>query len=222
VTLPPFRNEAYTDFSQPENRAGMERALAAVRQQLGREYQLLIGGERRVAGQTFVSRNPSAPAEVVGLHQKATPELAQQAIEQAYAIFPDWSATHVHRRVEILMRAAALLRERKFEFNSWMVLEAGKNVGGSGSRHRRGHRLPRVLRPADAAQWANRSRSYSCRRDRNQLRYLPLGVGVIIPPWNFPLAIMCGHDGRGSGGREHRRRQALERVAHHRGACSLI
>ena len=66
MTLPPFRNAAYADFSQPENREGMQRALAAVRRQLGREYQLFIGGERVVVGQTFLSRNPSAPAEVVG------------------------------------------------------------------------------------------------------------------------------------------------------------
>lgn len=191
MTLPPFRNEAYTDFSQPENRAGMERALAAVRQQLGREYQLLIGGERRVAGQTFVSRNPSAPAEVVGLHQKATPELAQQAIEQAYAIFPDWSATHVHRRVEILMRAAALLRERKFEFNSWMVLEAGKNWAEAEADTSEAIDFCEYY-ARQMLKWANPDPLLQLPGEIDQLRYLPLGVGVIIPPWNFPLAILCG------------------------------
>jgi len=191
VTLPPFRNEAYADFSQPENREGMQRALAAVRRQLGREYQLLIGGERVVVGQTFLSRNPSAPAEVVGLHQKATPEMAQRAIEDAYAFFPDWSAAPVERRVEIIVRAAALLRERKCEFNSWMVLEAGKSWAEAEADTSEAIDFCEYY-ARQMLKWANPDPLLQLPGEIDQLRYLPLGVGVIIPPWNFPLAILCG------------------------------
>lgn len=191
MTLPPFHNEPYADFSQPENRQGMERALTGVRSQLGREYQLLIAGERLSAGQTFVSRNPAAPSEVVGLHQKATAELAQRAIEDAYAFFPEWSATPVERRVEILVRAAALLRERKFAFNSWMVLEAGKNWAEAEADTSEAIDFCEYY-ARQMLQWANPEPLLQLPGEIDQLRYLPLGVGVIIPPWNFPLAILCG------------------------------
>lgn len=191
MTLPPFHNEPYADFTQPENREGMECALAAVRQGLGRDYQLLVAGERVSVGQTFVSRNPSAPSEVVGLHQKATAAMAQRAIEDASAFFPHWSATPVERRVEILVRAAALLRERKFEFNSWMVLEAGKNWAEAEADTSEAIDFCEYY-ARQMLRWASPEPLLQLPGEVDQLRYLPLGVGVIIPPWNFPLAILCG------------------------------
>ena len=125
-TLPEFRNEPYTDFSVPANRRAMETALQKVRGEFGREHDLLIGGERVKAGDKFRSLNPSNPSEVVGVHQKATPDLAARAIEAAYTYFPEWSATPPAERVRKLLRASQLLRERKIEFDAWLVYEAGK------------------------------------------------------------------------------------------------
>jgi 1-pyrroline-5-carboxylate dehydrogenase len=189
--LPPFSNESYRDFSVPEHRAAMEAALAAVRAQFGREYDLLIGGERRRTGETFVSLNPSKPSEVVGRHQKATPELAAQAIEAAHAVFPEWSAVPAPERVRRLVQAAEILRRRTSEFNAWLVYEAGKT-------------WPEA--EADVSEAIDFCEYYARRAlilenpeplvqlegERDRMRYLPLGAGVIIPPWNFPLAILAG------------------------------
>ena len=92
LSLPEFRNEPYLDFAQPENRRAMEQAMETVRSQLGREYDLLIAGERVKTGNLLKSSNPSRPRELVGAHHKANAELASRAVEDAYNFFPEWSA----------------------------------------------------------------------------------------------------------------------------------
>src|SRR3972149_1276609 len=91
--IPEFRNEPFTDFSKPENHQAMQEAVEKVRSQLGREYDILIGGERIRAAEKFRSYNPSRKNEVIGVFQKATPELAAQAVEAAYEKFPRWERT---------------------------------------------------------------------------------------------------------------------------------
>jgi 1-pyrroline-5-carboxylate dehydrogenase len=186
-----FRNEPYTDFSVPSNRAGMEEALARVRAQLGRCYSLVLAGERVDTADTLVSTNPARPDEVVGIHSKATPELAARAVEAAYSGFREWSRTSAESRIGMLLRTAELIRARKFDFNAWLVLEAGKTW---------------VEAEAETAEAIDFCEYYSREMarlsgpqpvvrlpgERGQLRYLPLGAGVIVPPWNFPLAILCG------------------------------
>ena len=191
ATLSEFRNESYTDFSQPANRQAMEEALKKVRSQLGREYQLRIGGEWISTGDTLVSVNPSRVSEVVGIHHKATPELAQRAVESASAYFTRWSRTPAQERVGMLLETARILRERKFEFNAWMVFEAGKTW---------------IEAEAEIAEAIDFCEYYAREMNRldgpqpvvqlpgehDEMIYIPLGVGVVIPPWNFPLAILAG------------------------------
>src|ERR1700691_385734 len=124
--LPAFQNEPYTDFSAPRNRRPMDEALANVRAQLGREYDLRIAGERLQTGDLLRSVNPSNPREGIGVHHRATAELARRAVDSAYAYFSEWSATPPAERIHLLVRAAAIIRRRKLEFNAWLVLEAGK------------------------------------------------------------------------------------------------
>src|SRR6185437_5374597 len=104
----------------------MEEALANVRSLLGREYDLIIGGERVRTPEKLKSVNPARPSELVGLHQKATPEIATRAIETAWGNFQRWSRTPAEDRIRMLLRVAALMRERKLEFDAWLVFEAGK------------------------------------------------------------------------------------------------
>lgn len=187
----PFVNEPYTDFKLPENRAKMEAALAKVRTSLGREYELLIDGERIRTEAKLVSTNPANAAEVIGIHQKATPELASRAIETAYQNFKTWSRTPVESRVEMIFRVAALIRERKFEFNAWLCVEAGKTWPEAEAETAEaidfceyyGREMLRMSNPPAMVQLPG---------EHDQMRYLPLGVGVVIPPWNFPLAILAG------------------------------
>jgi 1-pyrroline-5-carboxylate dehydrogenase len=190
-TLAPFRNEPYRDFSQPENRADMEEALRRVRSQLGREYDLLIGGERSKGPGTFVSVNPSKPSEVVGVHQKGDADLANRAVEATHAYFPVWSRTPAGKRVELVVKAADLIRSRKSEFNAWLILEAGKNWPEAEADTAEAidfceyyaRQMVRFAKPDPLVQMPG---------EHDELVYLPLGAGVIIPPWNFPFAIMAG------------------------------
>src|SRR5262249_45384675 len=126
ATLTQFRNEPTADFSQSENRQAMEKALAKVRSEFGRGYPLRIGGDYISTGDLLVSVNPSNTKEVVGRHHKATAALASRAVESAYAFFAQWSRTPASDRVRMLMDVARIIRARKFEFDAWLVYEAGK------------------------------------------------------------------------------------------------
>jgi 1-pyrroline-5-carboxylate dehydrogenase len=186
-----FQNEPYTDFSRPENRSAMRAALDQVRAGFGREYELLIGGARARAEAKFSSLNPSRPDEVVGVHQAATAALAAQAVEAAAAYFPEWSRTPPERRAELLFTTARILRRRKLEFNAWMVFEAGKTWPEAEADTSEAidfcdyyaDQMLRFASPPELVQLPG---------ERDRMVYLPLGVGVIIPPWNFPLAILVG------------------------------
>src|SRR5919202_2661002 len=118
-----FRNEALTDFSKEENAQAMREAIEKVRGELGRDYPLVIGGERVMTGRTFESLNPANKTQVVGRFQKATEELARLAVENANEKFAAWRMTPAHERAELLFRVAALLRQRKHEMSAWMIFE---------------------------------------------------------------------------------------------------
>ncbi len=109
-----FANEAFIDFSKAENRKAMEEALAQVRGMFGREYPLTIGGERITTTEKIKSYNPSHPEQVIGVFQKATVEMANQAVEKAAAAFERWKRVPVEERVACLYRAADILRKRRY------------------------------------------------------------------------------------------------------------
>jgi 1-pyrroline-5-carboxylate dehydrogenase len=190
-TIPAFSNEPVADFSKPANREAMEKALRDVRGQFGRDYDLLIAGRREKTPDKLTSLNPSRSSEVVGIHSKATAALANEAVEAAYAFFPEWAATPAKTRVEMLLRAAALIRKRKFEFDAWLVYEAGKTWPEADAD---------VSEAIDFCEYYARQMLRLSKPDplhqlpgeKDEMVYLPLGVGVVVPPWNFPLAIMTG------------------------------
>jgi 1-pyrroline-5-carboxylate dehydrogenase len=187
----PFSNEPVADFSKPANREAMERTLRDVRAQFGRDYELLIAGRREKTQDKLRSLNPSHPSEVVGIHSKATAGLAREAVEAAHAYFPEWGAVPSETRARILLRAAELFRERKFEFDAWLVYEAGKTWPEADADVSEAidfceyyaRQMLRLAKPDPLVQLPG---------EKDELFYLPLGVGVIVPPWNFPLAIMVG------------------------------
>jgi len=191
AVLPEFRNEPYADFSQPAVRQAAEGALRQVRSEFGREYLLRIGGDWIATGDALVSVNPSHPREGVGVHHKATPELANHAVEAAHAYFPQWSRTPAGERVRLLLEAARILRARKMEFDAWLVLEAGKTWPEAEAD---------VSEAIDFCEYYAREmlrlagprRIHQLPGERDEMIYIPLGVGVAIPPWNFPLAILAG------------------------------
>lgn len=191
VALPPFRNESYADFGKPEVAARMRAALEKVRSEFGREYDLLIAGRRRKSQAKLNSRNPSKPSEIVGVHQKGTEQDARDAVEAAWVYFPQWAAVPAEKRAQHLLRTAEVLRNRKFEFDAWLVYEAGKPWAEAEAD---------VSEAIDFCEYYARQALKLARPEpllqlpgeRDEMAYLPLGVGIIIPPWNFPLAILTG------------------------------
>jgi 1-pyrroline-5-carboxylate dehydrogenase len=193
MNLPAFRNEPYRDFSDETNAQAMLAGLSQVEAASGREYPLVIGGEKITTADIIESRNPSQFSQVVGRVHRADRELADRAIKAAWQAFDSWKNVSAEERAAYLIKAAAEIRRRKDEFNAWMVMEVGKSWAEA---------------EADTAEaidflefYARQALRYAAPQpltesplegEVNELTYIPLGVGAIIPPWNFPLAIMAG------------------------------
>src|ERR1043165_7134370 len=118
-----FRNEPFTDFTKEENAQAMRDALEKVQRELGREYQLVIGGERITTESKLARINPANRRQVVGRCSKATKELANRAVEAAAEAFQTWRNTPAEKRAELLFRVAEIMRERKHELSAWMLYE---------------------------------------------------------------------------------------------------
>jgi 1-pyrroline-5-carboxylate dehydrogenase len=187
----PFANEPLVDFSKEENTRRMRAAIAKVRAELGREYDLIMGGKRVKTAEKIKSLNPAKPSQVVGIHQKAGKEHVEPAMQAALRSFETWSRTSVEERASLLFRVGDLLRQRKFEFGAWMVFEVSKNWAEADADVAEtidfceyyGREVLRLAKTELPVQMAG---------ERDTLHYIPLGVGAVIPPWNFPCAIMAG------------------------------
>jgi 1-pyrroline-5-carboxylate dehydrogenase len=187
----PFVNEPLTDFSRDENARKMRSAIEKVRGQLGREYDLVIGGKRVKTQDKIKSINPAKPSQVVGLHQKAGKEHVEPAMTAALRAFDSWSRTSVEERASLVFRVGDLMRERKFELCAWLVFEVSKNWAEADAD---------IAETIDFCEFYSREALRLAKVDapvqlpgeRDHLFYIPLGVGAVIPPWNFPAAIMAG------------------------------
>jgi 1-pyrroline-5-carboxylate dehydrogenase len=186
-----FRNEPFTDFNDEENAQAMRAAIEKIKGQLGRDYPLVIGGERIMTGRTFESFNPAKKTEVVGRFQKATEQLARHAVENANETFATWRNVPATERAELLFRVAALLRERKHEMSAWMIYEVGKTWAEADGDTAEAIDFCEFY-GREMLRYAGEQPLTKIEGEDNRLEYIPLGVGVVIPPWNFPLAIMAG------------------------------
>jgi len=189
--LPPFTNEPFIDFTNERNAAAMREAIAHVESQFGREYPVIIGGKRYTTGDMLASTNPSNYDEVIGLVHKANVELADKAFEAANAAFQDWKNVAPEVRARYLLKVASLLRKHKAELTALIVLEVGKSWPEADGD---------VAETIDFAEFYAREMIRHNREqeltplagEQNESFYIPLGVGVVIPPWNFPLALLGG------------------------------
>ena len=186
-----FTNEPLTGFSRPKNKRAMERALKKVEAELGREYPLIIGGRRRKLRSTFKSFDPADPRRVVGIFQKADPKTAEDAVAVASKTFETWRFAKASKRAAYLFKMARIMRRRKLELAAWMVYEVGKSWVEADAD------VAEAIDFCDfygreAIRYAGDQPLTKISGEKNELEYIPLGVGAVIPPWNFPLAILCG------------------------------
>jgi len=191
IAVGPFRNEPATDFSKPENLQAMRTAIEKVRSQLGREYPLIIGGRHVTTKDKIRSINPANPHELVGLFQKAGKEEVEPAMKAALKAYESWSRTPVEERANLLFRTADIIRRRKHEFSAWMIFEVSKNFAEADAD------IAELIDfcefyGREALRLAKAEPPVQLPGERDYLWYIPLGVGIVIPPWNFPGAIMAG------------------------------
>lgn len=186
-----FRNEPFTDFTKEENAQAMRAAIEKVRGQLGREYPLVIGGERITTDSKLDSINPANRTQLVGRFNKATKELATRAVEDAAKAFEIWKHTPADQRAELLFRAAAIMRERKHELSAWMIHEVAKTWAEADGDTAEAIDFCEFY-GREMLRYAGEQPLVHVKGEENELDYIPLGVGAVIPPWNFPLAIMAG------------------------------
>ena len=187
----PYKHEPLTNFLIEENVKAFEVALAEVEKESGQTYPLIINGEKVFTEEVITSVNPANKKQVIGRMSKANKELAEQAIQATDQTFQTWKKTKPEVRASILFRAAGIVRRRKHFFSALMVKEAGK---------------PWAEADADTAEAIDFMEYYGRQMlklkdglpvesrpiEHNTFHYIPLGVGVIISPWNFPFAIMAG------------------------------
>jgi 1-pyrroline-5-carboxylate dehydrogenase len=190
--LPAFHNEPFTDFTKPDNVTAFRAALDAAKASIGQIHPNLIGDEYIVLKDTISSLNPSRPAEVLAKFPNATPEHADRAVEAALAAFKTWQYVPAEERARYLLRAAADMRRRKHEFSAIMVLEVGKSWAEADADTAEAidfleYYARQAVRIADVSHVLT---PYP--PEQLGLYNIPLGVGVIIPPWNFPAAIPMG------------------------------
>ena len=186
-----FKNETFVDFSKEENVRKMRSALEKVRGQLGREYDLIIGGKRSKTSDKIRSITPANPSQVVGVHQRAGKEHVELAVNAAQKAFESWKNTSVEQRASLLFRLGDLLRERKLEFMAWMVFEVSKNWFEADADVSETIDFCEFY-SREALRFAKAEAPLQLPGERDRLSYIPLGVGAVIPPWNFPCAIMAG------------------------------
>jgi 1-pyrroline-5-carboxylate dehydrogenase len=189
--LPEFRNEPLTDFSVDSNRHAFRAALAGIEARLPIEGKNRIGGREVGAASTFQSINPCDRSQVIGRFPQGTKEDAERAIETAWNAFPEWSRVNPDERSALLLRIAAILRRRKHEFSAMMVLEESKSWAEADADTAEAidfcefyaREMERLAQPQPLTPYPG---------EKNDLEFIPLGVCAVIPPWNFPLAILTG------------------------------
>ena len=191
VPYDPFRNEPLTDFTTPENARKMRDALAKVRAELGREYDMVIGDQMIRTKEKITSTNPANPSQVVGVFQSAGREHVEPAVRAAAAAFETWKYTSVEQRASLIHQVAGILRERKFEFSAWMVYEVGKNWAEADADIAETIDFAEFY-AREALRLAKSETPVQLPGEHDTLMYIPLGVAAVIPPWNFPCAIMAG------------------------------
>src|SRR3984957_8530577 len=186
-----FINEPFFDFTKEENDRKMRAAIERVRGQLGREYDLIIGGQRVKTTDKIKSLNPAKPSQIVGIHQKANKDHVEPAMAAALKAFATWSRTPIGERASLLFRVGDLLRNRKMDFMAWLVFEVSKNWSeADGDISETIDFLEFYAR--EALRLSKAETPVQLPGERDSLIYVPLGVGAVIPPWNFPCAIMAG------------------------------
>jgi 1-pyrroline-5-carboxylate dehydrogenase len=186
-----YSPEVYFDFLQPATTRKQRAEIDAVRKQFGKEYPNIIGGKQIKTSKKTISTNPARPQEQIGIFQKSAKDDAERAMQAALKAFETWKNVPVKQRANVLFKAANIIRRRRMEINAWMISEVGKNYLEADADTCEAIDFLEFY-GREALRYAEKQPIVSVPGEKNELFYIPLGVGVVIPPWNFPFAILVG------------------------------
>ncbi len=189
---PGFANEPLADFAVAANREAFAHAVARARAACDSPplVPVVIGGERTEPADRFDRRDPSDHGRTVARVCAASVADARRAVETAHAAWPAWQAAGVHRRADALRAAASLMRARRFDLAALQVMEVGKPWREADADVAEAIDFCEYY--ASAAESLFTPRRVDVPGEENATTHLPRGVAVVIAPWNFPLAILCG------------------------------
>lgn len=184
-----FKNEPGLDFSNPDVKQKMESAFANLKK--GEKYPLLINGEKKITDESIVSINPGKKSEVIGYASVAEVSDADAAIQAAKEAFATWRLSSVETRVELAQKVIELLQRERYNMNAIMIEESGKNWGEADGEIC--ETIDFINAYCIGAQHLDKGIPLlNAEGEQTSAFYIPIGIGVIIPPWNFPLALMAG------------------------------
>jgi 1-pyrroline-5-carboxylate dehydrogenase len=186
-----FKNESYADFSIKVNKEKQEKAIKDIESQFNRDYPLYIDGKNIKSETLLETRNPADTDQIVGRFYKATKHEVDLAMDAALRAFEKWRWIAPKERAIVLLKAAQIMRKKKPEINAWMILETGKNwLEAEADTSEAIDFLEFYAR--QAIEWSETKTVTPIQNEFPEQEYIPLGVGAIIPPWNFPMAILTG------------------------------
>jgi len=195
-----FKLTYATMFNPPEElHKGFDAAVSKLKQNLGKEYSMIIDGKDVFADEKFDDHSPVNTDWVLAKMQKGNASHANQAIAAARRAFPKWSRTPWQERVRLVRKAASILEARIFELGAAMALEVGKN---------RMESLGDVQETADlmyySALMMEQNKGFIKPMGKDPLAgydatnvsvLRPYGVWLIVSPFNFPFALTGGPTG---------------------------
>ncbi len=186
-----FENMTYQDFTNPDVFKAQKTALLKVRNQFGKEYPNIIDGKEVLTKNKTISLNPGNIEETVGIFQKGGQDDAEKAMQSALKAFETWKKVPVKDRANIVLKASKEMKKRRNEINAWMISEVGKSyLEADADTCEAIDFLEFYAR--EAMRYGEKQGLTPYAGEKNEYFYIPLGVGVVIPPWNFPFAILCG------------------------------
>ncbi len=186
-----FKNAPLMSFVYKDSQDKMQSALREMRKRFGEKHPLYIGGEKVWTDNLTPSVNPAEPKEIVGYGTEAGLAEAERAVKAARTAFEKWRWTSFDERAQLLDRAADILERRRYELSAVEIFEVGKPWPEADGDIREAidfcrfyaEQIRRLGRPKLTQQVPGEESYY---------HYWPRGVALVIAPWNFPIAILCG------------------------------
>jgi len=187
----PYRREPLAEWRRQAARDTFSAAVDRVGAQAPVHVPAVIGGRDVMTAATISSVDPADPTTTVAVSAACASAQADAAVEAANGAWPMWRRTPAQERAAVVFRAARWLRERRADLAALEVFEAGKPWADADAD---------VCEAIDFCEYYGRRALHlhaggevaSPPGERNSLRYSGRGVGVVIAPWNFPLAIPTG------------------------------